>query len=87
MICDPEKPGGYTGCNLKSFYKSANNFYLLNHPNLRWVATNSTNAMNVPNKVEILSGGAVSSLFPRFTINGVMSLGKVSNNTMSNYYS
>ena len=56
MLTDlPANPGGFYGCgNVR--YKADGNYYLLNHPNLRWVQTTSSGMKTLPNALFIMSG-------------------------------
>jgi hypothetical protein len=80
VSCDPSKPGVYTSCSYRANYKTTNIFYLLYHPNLRWVATTKASISSVLNPI-VLNDGA-GFYFPRFTINGVQYLGKIHKETL-----
>jgi hypothetical protein len=73
---DPASPGIYCGCGNIAYFKTVNVSYLLNHPDLRWVPTNTSTMQTVPKKVEVFSEGLTFS-FPRYVTNNVTYLGKV----------
>lgn len=72
---NPANPGGYFGCDANTVrYRNRGNFYLLNHPNLKWIQTNLTHMMTLPSLIEIGSSSKFS--FGRYVVNGVTYLGK-----------
>jgi hypothetical protein len=66
---DPTKPGAYFSC-VTTNYQRDNNYYLLDHPNLEWVLTNSTDMMTLTGAIPIMNA-AYRNFFGRYVVNGV----------------
>lgn len=59
-------PGGFFGCNLNTVkFKANGNYFLLNHPNLRWVKTNKNDMKTIPNAISI-AGPSYKFFFSRY---------------------
>jgi hypothetical protein len=78
LINNPIKPGGFYGCGSVT-YRKAGNFYLLNHPDLKWLSTNSTHISTLTTTISVNSGQRLFN-YGRFMENGVPYLGKACTN-------
>lgn len=77
-------PGGYYSCGASTVvYKPTGNYYLLKHANLRWVRTDATGMMTVPNTLSVTSGTdkflfgrvVISTFFTTVTYTGKVKTG------------
>ena len=75
MCAESGKAGGYFGV-YTVYHKTTGNFFLLNHPNLKWVTTNRVDMMNVSLPVTVIGGGS-PFFFGRLVQGNITYLGKV----------
>ena len=74
-MCDvPGKAGGYFGLGT-IYYKTAGNYYLRNHPHLKWITTSIAAMMAVSSPLTITSPYAF--FYGRLVLGNVTYLGKV----------
>ena len=74
-MCDvPGKAGGYFGLGVIN-YKTTGNSYLLNHPNLMWVKTNTTHMRSVASPLKMSAPWVF--FYGRLVQGNVTYLGKV----------
>lgn len=59
------------------YLDNTTSFYLLNHPSLTWVSTNSSAMMNLPNTIKLNMAGAWPYFYGRALHNGAYRVGKV----------
>lgn len=76
-------PGCYMTCG-GILYDASTPFYLVNHPNLEWVATNITAMQTLTEAISI--GTTVKLLFGRMQLDGLWTLGKVQNGGTGNVF-
>lgn len=67
---------GYIACNTE-YRDQATAFYLLYHPNLYWIPTNSTEMMRYNNTLTIVSGRNVKFFYGRVQLSDRTTIGKV----------
>lgn len=75
ILTNSSAAGVYVQCWTFDVKQTTNNFYLLNHPNLKWIPTNSSNMLNLTSSVKI--PGFNDFLFGRIQHEGIYYLGKL----------
>lgn len=70
-------PGARLRCGLNDHIDNESAYYLLNHPKLRWVPTNSTKLMEVPNTIKLDGGEHFKFMFGRVFYDGAFRVGKL----------
>lgn len=81
-ILTNERPGAHLMCHNTRYYDKGSSFYLLNHPNLKWVATDSIATRSLPGTIRT-SSDTYPFYFGRIFHEGAYRLGKVHAGTKS----
>jgi hypothetical protein len=76
ILTNPSKPGVYLSCATGLIYNKNDAYYLLNHPDLKYVPTNGTAMLTEPGVLR-LNGTPWKSMFGRYNYQGQYYIGKV----------